>query len=202
MDVRTLCLGVLTLRDMTGYEIKKHFEEHFSHFFGAGYGSIYPALTRLTRERLVACTGVAQDRRPDKKIYSITEAGREALIKTLVATPPRHKVRSEFLVLMYFADLLPGGRLAQVLDQRADDIEALLAHIDCFEEHGRPTPAQRAVAGIGRATLAAQLEYIREHREALITTLAGSHPSVAASPLAPPAAASAPAHRATLGGDG
>ena len=53
MDVKTLCLGVLTEGDKTGYEIKRCFEEAFSHFFGAGFGSIYPALADLSRRGLV-----------------------------------------------------------------------------------------------------------------------------------------------------
>ena len=42
MDVKTLCLGVLTEGDKSGYEIKKHFEQAFRHFFG-------PALARSIR---------------------------------------------------------------------------------------------------------------------------------------------------------
>ena len=83
MDVKTLCLGVLTLRDMTGYEIKKHFEQSFAHFFVAGYGSIYPALSDLTRMGLVNCQDVTQAKRPDKKVYSITDAGRVQLAEAL-----------------------------------------------------------------------------------------------------------------------
>ncbi len=112
MDVKTLCLGALTERDLTGYEIKQHFEEAYSHFFVAGYGSIYPALADLTRRGLVCCTSVPQEKRPDKKVYSLTQTGRDALIAELMATPPRHKVRSEFLVLMVFAHLLPPEKVA------------------------------------------------------------------------------------------
>ena len=130
MDVKTLCLGVLTLRDMTGYEIKKHFEQSFAHFFVAGYGSIYPALSDLTRAGLVSCQDVAQAKRPDKKVYSITETGRAQLAAALAETPPRHKVRSEFLVLLYFAHLLSSERLAEVLDQRVRDIDSMIASID------------------------------------------------------------------------
>src|SRR5919106_2573222 len=115
MDVRTLCLGALTEGDRTGYEIKRRFEEAFSYFFGASFGSIYPALADLTREGLVTCTNVEQTKRPDKKVYSLTPAGERALIDDLMATPPRHKVRSEFLVLMYFAHLLPPVRVAQII---------------------------------------------------------------------------------------
>ena len=54
MDVRTFCLGVLSLGDATGYEIKKQAEDGpFSHFYKAGFGSIYPALARLAADGAV-----------------------------------------------------------------------------------------------------------------------------------------------------
>ena len=52
MNVRTLCLGVLSFGDATGYEIKKMAEDGlFSHFIEASFGSIYPALTKMTDEQ-------------------------------------------------------------------------------------------------------------------------------------------------------
>lgn len=176
MDVKTLCLGALTFGDMTGYDIKKYFEEGFSHFFVAGYGSIYPALAELTREGLVLCTDVEQEKRPDKKVYRITEAGRRTLQERLLATPPRHKVRSEFLVLMYFAHLLPPRHLAEVLDQRLADIEALLNHL---EECGRSEecarmPNHRFALDLGLVTLRAQGDFIRDRRRGLLADLASA----------------------------
>ena len=166
MDVKTLCLGVLTLRDMTGYEIKKHFEESFAHFFVAGYGSIYPALGELTRADLVSCQDVAQAKRPDKKVYRITDAGRARLADALATTPPRHKVRSEFLVLMYFAHLMTRERLAEVLDERVRDIDRMLECIDnAFPDEGNRSPSHDLVAGLGHVTLKAQRDYIRENRD-------------------------------------
>ncbi len=48
MNVRTLCLGILSLGEASGYEIKKDVEDGlFSHFIEASYGSIYPALNQL-----------------------------------------------------------------------------------------------------------------------------------------------------------
>ena len=64
MDVKTLCLGVLAERPMTGYEIKKLFDRGFRHFFVAGYGSIYPALAELAQAGLVTVESVDQERRP------------------------------------------------------------------------------------------------------------------------------------------
>ena len=47
MDVKTVCLGMLTDGPASGYDLKKQFESSFGHFFAAGYGSIYPALSSL-----------------------------------------------------------------------------------------------------------------------------------------------------------
>jgi PadR family transcriptional regulator, regulatory protein AphA len=177
MDVKTLCLGVLTERDMTGYEIKQHFEQAFSHFFGAGYGSIYPAMAELTRRGLVTCTSVEQEKRPDKKVYSLTAAGRRLLVEELMETPPRHKVRSEFLVLMYFAHLLPPARLAAIFDERMAEWEAQLAAVGaCIEameaEGGRVPPGVTFAAGYGRAVIAAARDYVALHKGELLRAVA------------------------------
>ena len=172
MDVKTLCLGVLTEGDKTGYEIKHRFEEAFSHFFGASFGSIYPALAELSRQGLVSCQSVEQDKRPDKKVYSLTEQGERALLAELMATPPRHKVRSEFLVLMYFAHLLPPARVAAIIDEMSAHWEPLVAELERCAAGAAceltPTPGMRFAAGYGRAVLGAALAYVREHKAELV----------------------------------
>ncbi len=179
MDVRTLCLGALTEGDKTGYEIKRTFEQAFNHFFGAGYGSIYPALADLTRHGLVTCETVEQDKRPDKKVYSLTLEGRRVLLRELMATPPRHKVRSEFLVLMYFAHLLPPERVAEIIDDMIRHWEPVVAEIEACADSptmadGRPaTPGMRFAAGYGRAVLGAALSYVREHKQEIVREIAG-----------------------------
>ena len=173
MDVKTLCLGVLTERDLTGYEIKQHFEEAFSHFFVAGYGSIYPALADLTRRGLVSCTSVLQEKRPDKKVYSLTKSGREALIEELMATPPRHKVRSEFLVLMVFAHLLPPAKVSEIAEQMLDQWGALLASIEgCLgDDCDGLSPGMRFAAGYGQAVIGAARQYVTENKDRLIENI-------------------------------
>ena len=37
-------LGLLSHEDLTGYEIKKRMDTALKYFWGASYGSIYPAL--------------------------------------------------------------------------------------------------------------------------------------------------------------
>lgn len=132
MDVRTLCLGILSLGDATGYEIKKLVAEgSFSFFSEASYGSIYPALTKLTDEGLVTCLEQSQDKRPDKKVYSLTEIGKAELTKSLKRDPGPDKNRSGFLAAVLFAEAVSPER---VLDLIQDRIKQHRQKIDALEE--------------------------------------------------------------------
>ena len=162
MDVRTLCLGVLSLGDASGYEIKKRLEDVFSHFYDASFGSIYPALSRLQDEGLVHCETEAQAKRPDKKVYSLTVDGRLTLVTELNNLPGRDRERSEFLVAMCFADLLPAGTVGEMIDRRIDEHRTHVAELTDKECGG--TAAQRFVAGYGRALYEAAANYLEENR--------------------------------------
>ena len=164
MDVKTLCLGVLVLGDASGYEIKKHFEEGpFSHFHAAGFGSIYPALGALLAEGLVTCVEMAQEGRPDKKVYSITEAGRRAFRRELRKTPHPDSYRSEAIFMMFFGDFLDTDHLADVYERHLAihrDKVAFLSDPDCrVTSHGR-----RFVRGLGLAVSRAVVDYMEANR--------------------------------------
>jgi len=164
MDVRTICLGILTRTDATGYEIKKLFEQDgYQHFVEASFGSIYPALNRLTEEGLVSVREELQEKRPDRKVYSITPAGRTAFIASLLKPLPEDRHRSPFVFAMLFADLLPQERVSQMLNSYIGHIETKSRQLD--EPKVQPqSDGERFVAGFGRAVYAAILEFLRTHR--------------------------------------
>ena len=169
MDVKTLCLGLLSIQDACGYDLKKEFESVFKHFYSAGYGSIYPALADLAEKGLVSCREIPQDGKPDRKTYSITEAGRDAFEKALQNANPQHKMRSEFLAMLYFADLMEPERLQAMLDNRVKALREAVLHIDRIEkEWGTDTSVgAQFVAGFGSAIAEAAAEYIESNRELL-----------------------------------
>ncbi len=179
MDTKTLCLGVISLGAASGYEIKKAFEEDgLNHIYHTSYGSIYPALTALTEEGLVICSEMAQAKRPDKKVYSITEAGRGALLEALSAPPAEDKFRSDFLFIMFFAHLLPPSSVAKLIDQRIAWYEQNLAKMgaggDCICSKG-----DAFVHGMGVAVYSSALEYLKSHRQAFLDQLSGASRLVA-----------------------
>ncbi|MDX1443526.1 MAG: PadR family transcriptional regulator [Gammaproteobacteria bacterium] len=176
MDVKTLCLGVLSEGEATGYDIKKYFECTFSHFFVAGFGSIYPALADLTKQGLVTCREEAQDNRPDRKVYSLTEKGRAAFVESLEQTPPRHKIRSEFMVLLHFAHLLPRERVAAIIDQRLGDLTRDLQLIERFFQETKNgechcEPGQEFGVGMVYEALKASRDFIVARRDAFLDHL-------------------------------
>lgn len=164
MDVRTICLGILTRGDATGYEIKKLFEEDgYQHFIEASFGSIYPALSRLTEEGLVSVRAEAQEKRPDRKVYSITQAGRAAFLGALMKPLPEDRHRSPFIFAMLFSHLLPPEHTSAMLDAYIRQSRIKLAQIGDPDAKAT-TAGERFVMGLGRAIYTAMLEFLASHR--------------------------------------
>lgn len=76
-------LGLLNYGGMTGYEIMKVFRDSLSYFWTANTSQIYRELQALKREGFVTDVIVRQRGKPDKKVFSITESGREELRRWL-----------------------------------------------------------------------------------------------------------------------
>lgn len=169
MDIKTLCLGLLCHGEASGYDLKKQFESTFKHFYPAGYGSIYPSLADLAHKGLVTCREMPQDKKPDRKVYRITAEGREAFKQALQEADPEHKLRSEYLVAMYFADFLEPQRLEQMLSGWRETLGDGVTRLDSIERDvgDDAPPGTRFVLGFGKAIARAMATYIEENREML-----------------------------------
>jgi DNA-binding PadR family transcriptional regulator len=165
MDVRTLCLGLLSYGEACGYELKKRFESDFRHFYTAGYGSIYPALAELAEADLVSWRSIPQDGKPERKVYRLTEAGRLEFLRALRTTSPQHKLRSEFLAMIYFAELMDPERLDALLDDQCRQLRETLAHVAPMVREG--SAGARFVAGFGAALTRVAADYIEANRHLL-----------------------------------
>lgn len=170
MDVKTLCLGVLSHGPASGYEIRKAFEDGpFSYFQEAGFGSIYPALKRLVDQGAVTFEEQAQDSRPDKKVYRITPAGRQALFDAVNGPVGDDKYRSDFLFVLYFAQLLGPGHLDRLIGQRIDRLKAALADLGpCVTP---PTVGNRIVCDFGRVMFETEIAFLEARRHEMVGAL-------------------------------
>lgn len=165
MDAKTLCLAVLTRGDASGYEIKKALEEApMGHFQDTGFGSIYPALTKLTEDGLVRVTKQPQKKRPDKKVYALTPEGHDHLTRALAVPPAPDRFRSDFLFVLFFAHLLPEGALDRIVEARIAFYESRIEGMSSCNLEDRP-PGQQLVHGFGLALYQAAADYLRSYRD-------------------------------------
>jgi PadR family transcriptional regulator, regulatory protein AphA len=172
MNVRTLCLGILTTGEASGYEIKKEIEEGlFSHFIDASYGSIYPALTQLAGEGLVTVRAEEQSGKPDKKVYAITPKGRDALGRSISVVPCRDKYKSEFLFQMLLQQYITPDIMRAAIDKQIADLEGDLARIGECKCSEQPHAGARFVADYGEAVLSAALRVLKEKKAELLLDL-------------------------------
>ena len=132
----------------------------------ASFGSIYPALAGLKRDGNVERVEEPQEKRPHKKVYSITQAGRLALIEALLEDPRPDRYRSDFMVTVLFADLLEPAHLDKLLEDRIELYRSFVEKIEARQ--GNKTSGQEFVNGLGLAIYKAALTYIEEQRPWLV----------------------------------
>jgi DNA-binding PadR family transcriptional regulator len=164
VNVATLCLGILALGDASGYEIKKRFDGPLKRIQQPSFGSIYPALTKMTRAGLVSCTVHAQKKRPDKKVYSITPAGRAHLKKALQEQlPSPDRIHSDFLATILFSDMLSPAFVAAAIEDHIALYRDLLEHLECDHPSDVNHRGRDFVHGYAVAVCRAAIHYLEGH---------------------------------------
>ncbi|AMN53903.1 MULTISPECIES: helix-turn-helix transcriptional regulator [Stappiaceae] len=170
MSVRSLCLAILSFGDATGYEIRKESTEgRFSYFDDASFGSIYPALARLESEGLVTVREEPQAGKPARKVYSITDAGREDFIQSLCDPQAPDTFKSPFLLIALNAAQLPPEVIRRAVERRKAQVHAELRLLtDNEKDQECSHPGSNWTREYGIACMNFTLAYLEEHGEALI----------------------------------
>ncbi len=164
MNTPELCLGALLMGDASGYEIKQRFETTFSHFQKASFAAIYPALARLEEDGLVTARVETQEKRPAKKVYSLTDAGRRHFTTALHASGAAETFRSDFILLMFFAELLDDDKIRSIFDEHEADLRQTLEMLESIRERGGHSAGQRFTLDYGIAMKKAALAFIEERK--------------------------------------
>jgi PadR family transcriptional regulator, regulatory protein AphA len=108
MSLSYAMLGLLTYGPMTGYNLKKIFDRSISHVWAASLSQIYRELSTLEKKGYVYSNIEKQEDRPDKRIYNITEEGRESFQNWLTDFPENTSSpkRDEFMLRIFFGSKL------------------------------------------------------------------------------------------------
>jgi DNA-binding PadR family transcriptional regulator len=65
----------------SGYDLAKQFEASVGFFWRATHQQIYRELTKLEEQGWISAEVISQENRPDKKLYSVTDLGKQQLIE-------------------------------------------------------------------------------------------------------------------------
>ena len=83
MALEHAILVSLSERAGSGYELTRRFDRSIGYFWPATHQQIYRVLRRMDEAGWVKHTEIAQDGRPDKKVYRISAAGKAELTRWL-----------------------------------------------------------------------------------------------------------------------
>ena len=100
-------LGLINNGDKTGYEIMIVFRDSLNHFWTAQTSQIYRELQTMEKAGWISQTHVAQSEKPDKNVFSITQAGREELLRWLRDDNLPAGFKNPFLMKTFFMGELP-----------------------------------------------------------------------------------------------
>jgi PadR family transcriptional regulator AphA len=127
MSLLYTILGFLNIEPMTGYDLKKNLDSSTQFFWHAKLSQIYPTLKKLEAKGLAEVEVVPQEGKPDKKVYSITEAGRQALIAWLnEPLDERNPIKSAVFLRLFFLGILDKE---DILSQLRCQLEAQRARL-------------------------------------------------------------------------
>jgi len=130
--ITPVILGLLAMRPLSGYDIKAVVDRSTRFFWAASYGQIYPELRRLEAEGLVQGEDAPNGGR-QRRVYSITPAGRKALVEWLLGRTVTIELRDESLLRLFFADALPKEQALLLLEGRKLGHEQYLAALRAID---------------------------------------------------------------------
>lgn len=121
-------LGFLAMEPLSGYNLKKRFDQSVAHFWTATQSHIYKSLEKLESQGWAESQTVVQDGKPNTKVYSITGNGREELHRWLTAPLPLETIRMEWMVQVFFASYASDEEILALLETRLAEVNKLLSY--------------------------------------------------------------------------
>jgi PadR family transcriptional regulator AphA len=162
-------LGMLAIEPMSGYDLGLAIRGSVGHIWNESYGQIYPNLKKLASEGCVSSKAERQKGKPERRVYSITEKGRERL-KAWLAVPPQPEIpRNEMLLKLFFGDQVPAQLLIGYVECMAEEHRAVLKFLERAEReeidanrHYPGAPYWRMAARFGQLEMKAHLRWVEE----------------------------------------
>jgi DNA-binding PadR family transcriptional regulator len=119
-------LAALIEQPCSGYDLAKRFDGSVGFFWKASHQQIYRELTKLEDQSWLSSESIRQEGRPDKKLYYVTELGKNALRDWIAQPAELRSIKDELLVKLFAGYLVPKEKMLAELEQhRSQHLERL-----------------------------------------------------------------------------
>jgi PadR family transcriptional regulator AphA len=162
-------LGLLTIRPMSGYGLRRAIHDSVGYFWNESFGQIYPNLKKLAAEGSVTYRTQRQKGKPDRRIYSITEKGLDRLRRWLMVPPQPEVPRNEMLLKLFLGEQTSAGVLIGYVEDMARRCRAVLEIGErtvreriAASQHHPASPYWKMVVRYGQILMQARLSWAEE----------------------------------------
>lgn len=114
---------------MSGYDIKRWFDRGLGQIWSASHSQVYTELRRLTEFGWARMEREEQEQRPDRKVYTVTQEGIDALAAWQRRPSAPIQIRDELLLKLALGRFAPPGALVANLRQMLAYHERRLAEV-------------------------------------------------------------------------
>jgi PadR family transcriptional regulator AphA len=123
-------LGLLADGEHSGYDLKRAIDRSVGYFWGPAKSRIYTVLPRLVELGYATRRDVIQQNRPNKQLYRITTAGRQALEEWLAEPSVPAPDRNPLLLKVFFGDYASPETVLEHVRARRAEAEQLKRELD------------------------------------------------------------------------
>lgn len=134
MSLPYALLVALAEKPATGYDLMLRFRERLANVWPASHQHIYRELAKLLELGWLTVEAINQTERPDKKRYSLTPQGFDALRAWLSEVQPRPAVRHPLLIKFFAGEQLDLMKFQQELQAFRQETVQRLDHYLAIEQ--------------------------------------------------------------------
>lgn len=125
---------MLTIQPMSGYDLKRFCEQSLAFFWYESYGNLYPRLKRLKEAGLIRGRRARRARAPDAVVYTLTQRGRRRFREWMREPAEPERIRSEFLLKVFFGSQSDPASVAQIIREHAREQQQIGASYSAIEQ--------------------------------------------------------------------
>ena len=130
MGLRHAVLAALLEGEASGYQLAKRFDVSVSNFWSATPQQLYRELDRLEQDGLLRGRVVEQQGRPNKRVFTLTTAGRDQLHAFIALPAKPTAIRDDLLVKIQAFDSTDEDAIRKAVLDRLDHARQKLARYE------------------------------------------------------------------------